>query len=462
MSELWPHQKVTDRLYSRQHRVLDLSDAGTGKTRVALEAFRLRRRNGGGAALVIAPKTLLENAWTPEIRKFCPELSYSVAFARNREAAFERDVDIYITNTDAARWLAKQKPKFFERFDTLIVDEIADFKNKDSMRSKALAKIRKYFEYRSGLTATPTANSITDIWHLALLIDDGDRLGTSFYKFRNAVQAQVPNPRYPRYSLWVDKEGATDAVYALLKDISVRHDFETVMTHVPENQEHFIHYQPNDTVMKAYRELKKESYLLAESGESVSAVNAAVLRGKLLQVASGAVYGENGVVMIDDQRYELVMDLVEHRPHSVVFYAWQHQLEKMVEMARKRKITHVVINKDTKDHDREKIVQQYQAGKYQVIFMHPKTGAHGLTLTRGTSVIWPSPTDRADWLVQGKHRVYRGAQDKPTESIMICARNTIEKGVYKNTTDKRFGMEELLKLFRYEEQEETLSRKKEE
>jgi len=452
MSNLWKHQKYTlERRYQNNEVVFDLSDAGTGKTLAALEAFKLRRRKGGGKALIIAPKTLLDNAWAAEIRKFCPELSYAIATATNRAAAFERDVDVYITNTDATRWLADQKPKLFKEFDTIIIDEMSDFKNKDSMRSKALKKIIKHFTYRAGLTATPTANTITDIWHQAFLLDGGARLGKSFFHFRSAVQQQKPNPRFPMYSIWVDKPEATAAVHALLKDITVRHLFTDVMPHVPENQEYFVYYNPPPKVHKAYKELKDAAVLFAEEG-TVNAVNAASLRTKLLQVASGAVYGADGeTVILDKERTELIIDLVAQRHYCVVFYSWKHQLEQLCKEAERRKMSYAVINSDTKDYERGQIVRDYQAGKYKVLFMHPKTGAHGLTLTRGTSVIWCSPPDRADWLVQGKHRVYRGAQDKATESVMVCARGTLEDKVYQNTTKKRFNMEELLHLLENED-----------
>jgi SNF2 family DNA or RNA helicase len=446
MSSLWKHQKQTLELHQQSQIVFDLSDAGTGKTLAALEAFRQRLRRGGGKMLVIAPKTLLETAWAAEIRKFCPDLTYSVAYASNRKKAFEADVDVYITNTDATKWLADQKPAFFARFDTLVVDELSDFKNKDAQRSKALKKISKHFKYRAGLTATPTANTIVDIWHQVLILDGGQRLGKSFYEFRNAVQTQKPNPKFPMYSIWEDKPEASAAVHALLKGITVRHPFSEVMKYVPENQEYFVHFRPNAKLQAAYQELKDAAILIAESGV-VNAVNAAALRTKLLQVASGAVYGENGEVhVLDTQRSELIIDLVAQRKYCVVFYSWKHQLEELIKQAEKQRMTYAVINADTKDRDRNKIVQDYQAGKFKVIFMHPKTGAHGLTLTRGTSVIWCSPPDRADWLVQGKHRVYRGAQKEATESVMVCAQNTLEQKVYNNTTGKRFSMEELLQL----------------
>ena len=43
--------------------VLDLSDAGTGKTFVRIEKFAKRRRKGGGRMLVIAPRSLLRSVW---------------------------------------------------------------------------------------------------------------------------------------------------------------------------------------------------------------------------------------------------------------------------------------------------------------------------------------------------------------------------------------------------------------
>lgn len=448
-SYLWPHQQQTLQLYQHSPRVLDLSDAGTGKTLAALEAFRLRRRKGGKRALIIAPKTLLAPAWAAELRKFCPELTYSIAYNTNRLQAFSVAADVYITNTDAVRWLVEQPKRFFSTFDTLIVDEISDFKHYNSLRSKALAKLAPFFEYRAGLTATPTANSITDLWHQMYVLDGGNLLGRSFYHFRNEVQVQLPNPKHPRFMIWEDKPHAMKAVYSLIKDMTVRHEFAQVMPHVPGNTEYTVEFDLSPKLRKAYEQMRQEAIAIAESGEVINAVNAAALRTKLLQIASGAAYSEAGeTVVIDSARYELVAELIAQRPHSVVFYLWKHQRDELSRWLTKQKLSHAIIDSDTKNHERNLIVQQFQAGKYRAVLMHPKTGAHGLTLTRGTSVIWCSPPDRADWLVQGKHRVYRGVQDKETEAVMVCARGTLEPRVYANTGNKRLNMERLLELIR--------------
>ena len=437
--ELWPHQKKSLNKYRNTPKVFDMSDPGTGKTRAAIEAFAER----GGRALIIAPKSLLEAAWAEDIKKFAPQLSYSIAYASNREAAFSVAADVYITNTDAAKWLGKQNKDFFSSFTTLIIDESSYFKHHTSQRSKSMRKIAKHFEYRALLTGTPTSRSITDIWHQALILDDGARLGTSFYKFREVVCRPEMKGQYTE---WKDRPEARQSVAQILQDVTIRHEFYKVMPHVPENVEHFVKYKPSAKLMEQYRKLRDEALLMLKDG-AISAVNAAVLRGKLLQLASGSVYGENGKShVIDSGRTDLVLDLIEQRQHSITFYNWDHQREALVRGLTKRKISFAEITRNTKGADRGRIVKEYQDGQYQTLIMHPQTGAHGLTLTRGTATIWCSPNDRADLIVQGKHRVLRGVQDKETENVMVCAENTLEQGVYQRTEGKRNAMTELMEL----------------
>ena len=59
---LFDHQVTSVKFMHSRERVLDSSDPGTGKTRVQIELFVARRKRGGGAALVIAPKSLLRSA----------------------------------------------------------------------------------------------------------------------------------------------------------------------------------------------------------------------------------------------------------------------------------------------------------------------------------------------------------------------------------------------------------------
>lgn len=218
-----PHQEISLKHARQNPVVLDLSDAGTGKTPVALWAYAERHAAGEArCALVICPRSLMTNVWINSVRKFTPHFKAVAATAKNRAEAFAMDADIYVTNTDATTWLAKQPKTFFKKFTELIVDESSAFKHHTSQRSKALAKIRKHFTHRRLMSGTPASRSITDVWHQAYLVDDGTRLGNSFYAFRNSVSTPVQVGRNANALHWKDKEGAEDAVFGLLADITVR------------------------------------------------------------------------------------------------------------------------------------------------------------------------------------------------------------------------------------------------
>ena len=445
--KLWEHQAASVKFLKSSPRTYDTSDPGTGKTRVHLEAWAIRRRKKGGKMLVLAPKSVLKTAWGADIKKYIPEFSHAIAYATNRQKAFDEDVDIYITNLDAVKWLVKQKPSFFVGFDTLIIDEITFYKHRTSARSKAAKKITKYFKYRAGLTGTPNSLSVTDVWHQLMLLDEGHRLGNNFFHFRN--QTQSPKQVGPAANMvkWNDKPGAIEAVASLLLDITIRNPFDECMD-IPPNHMYPVIYDLPPKLMLQYNELQAEA-VLELTQDDVTAVNAAVLRNKLLQLISGAIYTSEGVYeVLDPGRYELIADLVEQRKHSVVFFNWRHQKDQLHEMFTKRGIEHEIIDGTVSDHRREAIVEQYQAGFFQTLLLHPQTGAHGLTLTKGTATIWSSAIYQPDFLKQGLHRIYRGGQTLPTETILVEAANTVEQLVYNTLNEKNTRMLSLLELLR--------------
>ena len=592
---LWLHQAQTKALYKKTDIVYDLSDPGTGKTRAHLEAFAERRRKGGGCALVVAPKSLLETAWWADAWEFVKDMRCSVSYASNRDRSFSVDADIYIINTDGVKWLKSNfKPAFWKKFDTILIDEISYFKHSTSQRSKAAKFISKFFTHRAGLTGTPNPKSVTELWHQVFLLDDGERLGTSFYKFRTATQQAKQIGPQPQHVKWEDKDGAELAVFGLLQDITIRHLFEECMD-IPPNTERHIGFTLSPKLLRQYKTLEAATVLQLEN-EAVVALNAAVLRTKLLQLClaegtevltdtgwteiqdlqsthliwdgskyvnydrlldngykktincwgvqmtpdhkvlakngwktageingkpshrfgrsdfqlpnslkktwfktlwykihnfirpnnsiqvaerkmvrtydlqnvgnknqfvirnkegfefivhncSGAIYHSEGeYTVLDTSRYELITDLVEEHKHSVVFYNWLHQKEQLITMARKRGIECEFLDSKVPAKTKVAIVKDYQAGNLQAIYLHPMTGAHGLTLTRGTRTIWSSPTYQPDFLKQGKHRIYRGGQTKKTETIMIEAKGTVEKKVFEILNRDNAKMQDFLSV----------------
>lgn len=442
------HQKKSLAHAKKTPVVFDCSSPGTGKTSVAIWDFESRRKKKGGCALILAPRSLLRSAWQNDFHKFAPTLRAVVADASNREEAFGLDADAYITNVDAATWLAEKPKKFFAKFDTLIIDESSAYKHHSSQRSRAMAKIARYFEYRRALTGTPNGRSITDVWHQVYLLDDGKRLGTSFYAFRNTVCTPTQKGRNQSAIEWSDKDGAEEAVFSLISDIVVRHKFENCVD-IPANYRYALEYELPAKHRKMYEQMETTAILeMRKSKKVITAVNAAVVAGKLLQIASGAVYDDTGeFALVDEGRYKLVLDLVEERPHSLVFFHWRHQRDALVAEAEKRGLTFCVIDGDAKDSERSEYVEAYQRGEYRVMFAHPRSAAHGLTLTKGTTTIWASPTYDLELYEQGSKRQHRMGQTQKTETITIVAPGTIDQRAYDVMMTKGVRMQNLLDLF---------------
>jgi SNF2 family DNA or RNA helicase len=441
------HQQVSLKHDARSPIVFDTSDPGTGKTYVRIMGFAGRRAAGGGAMLVLAPRSLLRNVWANDVRKFVPSLAVSVADAANRDKAFSAQADIYVTNIDAAVWLARQPKTFFAKFSELVIDESDAYKHHTSLRSKAVGKIAKYFKRRILMSGTPNTNSITDIWHQAMILDGGERLGSSFYKFRDTVCSPNQVGRSAQMVKWHDKEGAEEAVFGLLADIVIRHKFEDCVD-IPENHKYTLDYELTPKQLKAYLDMEALQMMRLSEDAHITAINAAAVATKLLQISSGAVYSSpENYHLVDTGRYEFILDLVQQRKHSLVFFQWKHQRDMLVAEAQKRGVKFCVFDGDANDKQRADMVTSYQAGIYQVMFAHPASAGHGLTLTRGTATIWACPTYNLGHFVQGSKRIPRLGQTQKTETITVIAKGTIEEKVYGMMTEKDGRMTTLLELF---------------
>ena len=292
------------------------------------------------------------------------------------------------------------------------------------------------------MSGTPNSNTILDLWHPTLLVDDGKRLGQRFWSFRH----QVCTPKFNGFANeWIDKPGIEAVVANQLSDITIRHAIEDCMD-LPDNNVRTMYTKLTPAVQKMYNILAEESVLYTKQG-TINAVNAAARVKKLLQLVSGAVYDQDGnPTLLHNERYELVMQLVSQRKHSLVAYNWKHERDSLIAIAEREKISYDLIDGSVPAHKRKDIVQRFQAGHIQVLFAHPQSTSHGLTLTRATTAIWCSPTYSAEQFQQFNRRIHRAGQTQKTETILIAAKDTWEKHVYKKLDGKLGKMENLLHI----------------
>lgn len=442
---LWQNQQETVAKAARCEGFMDFSDPGTGKTRAHLQGFA----DAGGRLLVVATKSILQPAWGNDIDHYFPGMTYVVANANNREKAFKAKADVVITNHDAAVWLLKNK-KLLASFDRLIIDESTAYKNPQSQRSKAIKTVAPMFKWRRTLSGTPNPNTILEIWHQALLADGGERLGNSYWKFRSVACEPVQVGPNIQMVEWRDKPGIEQTVFDLLSDISIRHKLEDCIS-IPPNSVRRVDYELPSRCRTHYEDMVRHAQLLIANDagvQEINAINAASVATKLAQIASGAMYTgvDDDYVVLDDGRTELIMDLIEERKHSLVAFQWRHQKEQLIAAATKRGYRFAVIDGSVHGDDRNKAVKQFQDGELRVIFAHPQSAGHGLTLTKGTATIWASPTWNAEHFKQFNARIHRAGQQERTETILVCAKDTIDERVYAGLDKKLTSMQLLLDL----------------
>lgn len=440
--ELRKHQRQFANFWAQHGKVFNFSGCGTGKTLSCIDT--IKQNWPGERVLVLAPLSILETAWGGDLDKFWPETTYTVAYAKNREKAFQSDSQWVITNHDAVKVILENG--WHTKFDVLIIDEGDAFRNRTSARSKALNSIANFFDKVTLMTGTPMPKTVLDVWNLAFVVDKGERLGRNFFAFRGQVCTPKPIPGVPNAMNWQDKDNAKDIVGSMLADITYRVELDDV-EELPETVVRTVEVNLPAKVRRMYESMRKESLLLLESGELVDAIHAGARRQKLLQMMSGAVYSDTGVKDLHPDRTKLVMDMAQETDHAIVAFNWRHQKEALVKEAKARKMAFAVIDGTVSASKRPQIVRDYQAGLYDVIIVHPQSAGHGITLTRANRIIWASPPDRADLYEQLNHRVKRIGQKRRTEIIQIAARETVEEQVYEQMLGKKGRQDDLLLLF---------------
>lgn len=437
------HQEAFADLWGEKKRVLNLDGCGTGKTLACIHAVKTHWPEA--RVLVLAPLSILETAWVKDLQLGWKDATYAVAsksLARKRKALYS-DAKWVIANHDTVKLI--DKDNIARNFDVLIIDEGDVFRNRQTARSRAAVAVAHQIPIISLMTGTPTPKSVTDIWHLAFLVDKGERLGNNFFRFRQ----EVCTPRQvfgapPNAMEWVDKEGANDHVTLMLSDISTRVTLDDV-TELPDTIYRDIYVELPQKVRAQYDFLRRESLLALDNGEVINAIHAGARMQKLLQTLSGAVYDESGEVKdLHETRHSLIIDLVKETDHALVAFNWTHQREGLIRAAKREGLSYAVIDGSVPSSKRTQIVNDFQAGKIHVIFAHPQSAGHGLTLTRANRIIWASPTYRADLYEQFNHRIIRTGQKRKTEIIHIAAEDSAEIDVYEKLLMKKGRMMNLL------------------
>lgn len=411
-------------------------DCGLGKTVITLTAiwellldyFEIRK------VVILAPLRVSRDTWSGELEKWDHlsgiEMSLVLGSEKERRAALNRRANVYVINRENVEWLVEN---YRWDFDMVVIDELSSFKSHKAKRFKALKKVRPMVKWMVGLTGTPAPNGLIDLWAEIGILDMGQRLGRFIGGYRKRFFVPDKRSREMVFS-YKPREGAEEMIYGLISDICISMKAADYLE-MPECIYNRVEVAMNEKEMKLYGQLEKDMLLPFADGD-IDAVNAAALSGKLMQMANGAVYDENGNVKhIHDRKLEALEDLVEaaNGKPVLIAYWYQHDLDRI------KKRTGAVALDTAED------MQRWNAGEIQVAVIHPASAGHGLNLQAGGStLIWFGLTWSLELYQQTNARLWRQGQKETVVIHHLVAKDTLDEKVMAALEKKDCGQSALV------------------
>lgn len=439
-----PYQSVAiKQILAHTHYGL-LLDMGLGKTVSTLMAIEslIYDRLEVKKVLLIAPKKVAESTWSQEASKWVQtrnlRISQVLGSAKDREQALQADADIYVMNRENVIWLCdKYKGKPLP-FDMLVIDESSSFKNPQAKRFKALK--RHTFDRVVLLTGTPAPNTLMDLWPQIYLLDKGERLGRTITEYRRRYFRPDKTNGHMVFSYALNP-GADSQIYGRITDICMSLKAKDYLT-LPDRIDNVIEVVMSDSEKEKYKTMEKEHVLGLGQENEISALNAASVANKLLQMANGYVYDDEGnLVHIHDQKIDRLKELVdvnEGKP-MLVFYNYKHDLAAIKEAFPKA-------TELTDDND----VADWNEGKIQMLLAHPASAGYGLNLQAGGHIIvWYGLTWSLEQYQQANARLHRQGQTEPVIVHHLVTKGTMDEQVMRSLSRKEESQDALLEAIKY-------------
>ena len=401
-------------------------DVGTGKTVVLLtilkrliDSFAVRR------VLVVGPRLVAERVWHTEVTEWEHlsgiRVSRSVGTVAQRLRALEADADVYTISRDNVQWLeslfidvkAKRQIARFP-FDCLVLDESQSFKSASALRSKSVRRLRRLVARCYLASGSLMPNGYRDVWHQMYLVDGGARLGKTETAFLTTYFDKEMMDGIPSYRL---KKGAAEEIDKLVGEV-----FFVVRDAQPPAPNNFIKVILSREERANYARMVRTSVLELPAG-TITAVNAGVLWGKLLQMANGAVYNADGTWHeLHRRKLDALWELLESLPRPVIVgYGFVHDIERIF-AGMPKALGRLGVLRTGKSLD------AWRRGEIDIGIMHPASAGHGLNdlyLSGAENLVWFGFTSNREFYDQLNGRLAGGHRRTGRK---VCIHHIVTEG----------------------------------
>ena len=421
----YEHQKKTAEFLTMNKRAFCFNEQGTGKTASAIwAADYLMTQKQIRRVLVVCPLSIMDSAWRADLFSFAMHRSVDVAYGskKKRTDVINSGAEFVIINYDGVDIV--KEDIINGGFDCIIVDEATHYKNAQTKRWKTLKKLIADDTWLWMMTGTPAAQSPLDAYGLAKLINPLN-VPKFFGSFRDMVMWKVTQFK------WMPKENASQIVHEVLQP-AIRFTKEECLD-LPDMVYVKRKVEMTKQQVKYYEELRKKMVMQVED-ESITAVNAAIVLNKLLQISSGAVYTDDSETLEFDisNRYNVLKEAIDESSQKVlVFVPFRHTIDLLVNRLTADQITCGIIRGDVSASKRTELFDKFQTTPNpQVLIIQPQAAAHGVTLTAANTVVWWGPTSSLETYAQANARVHRSGQKHKCTVIQLYG-SAAEQRIYR-------------------------------
>ena len=322
--------------------------------------------------------------------------------------ALRTPADVHTVGRDNIPWLEAQfiaNRKQYRRWpwDTVIVDESQSFKNPGGVWHKAMNRLLdpRLTTRVIEATGTPSPNGYQDLYGQIYLLDRGKSLGLTPTAFEDRYFVSERSAEgYTKLRL---REGADELIREAIKHLVFSMTTVEQKT-LPETN--FIRVDLPPAARQKYKEFERE--LFAEiASRKLNAANAAVLAGKLLQFANGAVYYDDKGSWIETHTAKLdaLVEVLEGLPTPVMVpYGFQHDRDRIGAALTKAGLKWELLSSDDS-------FDRFAAGKIDYGVLHPGSCGHGLNdlyLSGAENIVWFGLTNNLEHYQQLNARLTGG------------------------------------------------------
>lgn len=463
-SELHDYQKRgVDLLVNQRPGVALFLDRGMGKTIIVLTAIvDLLDRLEIQRVLVVGPLRVVRHVWATEATKWTHtkhlKISRVIGTTTEREQALRTEADIYLTNYENYVKLInqtigepgrrkKRKGKIIPfPFDTIVFDELTRMKHVGTSRYRAHKRIvREKFARHWGLTGTPAARHLLDVFGQYFVLDAGKRLGTNRNDFRKEYFDQQDYNGY----VWTPKKGTSKAITKKVRDITLRLDSRDYLE-MPEEITTDIELELTGDLQKKYKEFEDEMFIQLEQG-NVEAMTAAALSMKTHQFANGAMYiggsktNWEEVHQIKLEAFDSIIQEANGQP-ILVLTTFKHDYARLYNRYKCPRLGSGVSEKEE-----NKLIEAWKRGDLELLAGHPASVGYGLDGLQENGYIlafFSIDWNREDY-DQTIGRLSRQGQSNPVVMIYrLVMLNTIDTVIRTSLKIKEATQQELFALIK--------------